>query len=178
MPQGRPRRRAWTHFLAAGAAAAGATLAAGGLMSSAGGRPVNASAAKAAPTKVFGRFNDGPKNLENSESGELLTLDLPAGKCVIIGKLTLIPGVFFGGRRVCSLTAGSDFDETRFSGPGPNDPPSPGGPSDVETATLTALHSSAVPFTARLGCTRRLPMNVEDMKVTALQVGELQNTPG
>lgn len=112
-------------------------------------------------------------------NNDLLTLNLPAGKYMIQGKLnvTQIQSQPF----TCSLTtgAGSSFDETTLARTiVPNEQQFP-----RQTVHLTVLHPSTNSFTAHLRCNGfkwygAAGAVAEDMKLTALQVDELQNTPG
>lgn len=120
---------------------------------------------------AVGRFNNGPLWTTNDDA-PLLSLDLPAGNYVILAKAT----VFQTDDHIeCRAVAGVDFDRAKL-GNGDN---SDAGTHELET--LTVLHSSTTPFTASLRCQDQNPnerYELTDLKITALKVAALSNTPG
>jgi hypothetical protein len=133
-----------------------------------------APGAAGGPTKAFGRYKD--QRVPATSNNDLLTLDLPAGKYMIVGKLNVIQN--WTNPFTCSLVAGSDLDETTLTRPAVSGEQF----TARETVNLTVLHSSTSAFTARLRCNALSYFSVgaeaEDMKLTALQLDELQNTAG
>jgi hypothetical protein len=158
--------------VAASAALASSAVVPAGSAAEAG----TAQAAQAGVTKAFGRYHDAP--VDNVHE-RLLSMTVPAGKYVILGKLVLTPRIFQAEGISCRLSAGTSFDEAVFSRPRGQ------GPTENETMTFTLLHSSSGSFTARLRCLGATTgtagsanVSVEDQKITALPVDELSNTPG
>jgi hypothetical protein len=122
-------------------------------------------------TRVIGRFNDGPVPSTDTATN-LISVNLPAGKYLILGKLT---AVYDQVEYECRLVAGADFDRAK---PLIVDPDTSFG---RETLTMTVLHTSNTSFTAGIQCPDNQPgksYNQRDLKLTAVKVAALSNAPG
>jgi hypothetical protein len=133
-----------------------------------GGRADSPRARAASETSVFGRFNNGPVTL-SVEPKTVLSVRVPAGSYVILAKAVLpTSGIVVE----CRVTAGNDFDRAQLNGDG-------SGPLLGQQAfTLTVLHRSSSSFRARLRCGGDQGPNLRDLKLTAIRVNNLSNSPG
>ena len=94
----------------------------------------------------------------------LLTLSLPAGKYMIIGKLEINNNDTTQHRPNCSITAGGDVDSglVGTSENARND--------DTAVATFVVLHEFATAGAAVLGCGAAATTSASLRKITAIQV--------
>jgi hypothetical protein len=133
-----------------------------------GGTEDGPRARAASESSVIGRFNNGPVSTTNTPT-TLLSVPLKAGRYVILAK-AILPN---DARVVeCRVSAGADFDRARLHN---------NGGLSQEAFTLTVLHRSDTPFTARLGCWDNDPTtawNMTDLKLTAIRVNYFSNSPG
>jgi hypothetical protein len=156
--------------VSASAGAVSATLADEEAPARAAGEETRAAAAQATGPRVFGRFDDASVRIPAADT-DLLTLPVPAGNYVIMAKATLVHAQDTAGVR-CRLLAGNDFDEARIFTLSP---------AYSSSMSLTVLHGESRAFTARLRCGGASDARIaglEDVKLTAIQVGSIDNRPG
>ena len=164
-----------TSRLARGACAAAAVLAvSGGAYALAADQsPPRATAtAKADAPRVFSRFHDAPVSIRGRTLP--LALDLPGGNFLVFGKASVRQDA--GRSMTCELQATSgNFDETDLRA---------SGQPTRQAFTLTVLHSSPGPASVSITCEGPDPFantvdgTLRDIKLTAIEIGELSNRPG
>lgn len=125
-------------------------------------------AGPAGSSAAFSRFKNGQFDTTDAPTN-LLSLDLPAGNYVIIGKATVTD---VNNPFECRVVADADNDRALLGS---------ATFGSMHVVTLTVVHASTAPFTAGLQCQDGDPddsTQVGDLKITALQVATLSNTSG
>jgi hypothetical protein len=121
--------------------------------------------------RAFSGFHDNPIKMPFVDEGTIATLKIPvAGSYVINAKLTAENKAPDGSTGRCVLSAGGDFDEVRF------DLTNYFGGSK-EVLALQLVHTFASPGSVTLKCLAIFGAHAEDIKITAVQAGNLTNTP-
>ena len=124
--------------------------------------------------RAFSGFHDNPVAIPFLGTGKLFTLKIPAaGSYVINAKLVaVITAGEDGTVGSCKLSAGNDFDEVEFAVANRFG-------SDKESLALQIAHTFGSPGSVTLSCNNQTFNAVEarDTKITAVQVGQLTNTP-
>jgi hypothetical protein len=123
--------------------------------------------------KAFSGFHDNPIGIPFLGTGKLVTLKIPvAGSYVVNAKLVAVSKAAEGTTGSCKLSAGNDFDEVEFAVANRFG-------SDKESLALQIVHTFGSPGSVTLSC-NNLTFNAaeaRDTKITAVQVGQLTNTP-
>jgi hypothetical protein len=168
-------RRTTLLIRGAGTAAAALALSGGAYALAADDSSPRAAAAQSAPgaPSAFGRFADGVRNVEGVER-DMLVLPLPPGSYLVLAKASVRQEA--GRTMSCKLEVDADFDRTDIRSFGQ---PTRG------AFTLTVLHHTPFPTTARLRCTgpsSRVGIpdingSLRDIKLTAVELGGFENKP-
>ncbi len=122
------------------------------------------------PSDAFSFFHDAPISLPNT--GSPLSAPLAAGSYVIVAKFWFDNGNDFTSRPTCTLTAGTDSDVVQL-GTSTNS-----ASDDAAVGTLTVVHTFAQAGAVTLGCNSgsSQPATLNNIKITAIRVGNLTNT--
>jgi hypothetical protein len=128
-------------------------------------------AGPAGPSDAYAGYKDGPVAAPGSLS-TIATLNIPqAGNYVIFAKLWMFDNVNTGVLTDCELSAGSDTDKTRTM--------LTGNSGNVVTGAAVALNIVHVFSTAgavELKCNAfGVSVNINNIKITAIKVGNLTN---
>ena len=132
--------------------------------------PRVAVSAKTDAPRVRVRFHDAPVSITGRTLP--LALELPAGKLLVFGKASVRQDA---GSMFCRLAAaGGSFDETDLRA---------SGQPTRQAFTLTVLHLSSSPESVSLACEgpdrfANTVGTLRDVKLTAIEVGEVSNVPG
>jgi hypothetical protein len=166
---------ALTSRLARSACAAAAVLAVSGgayALAAEQSPPRATASANADAPRVRARFHDAPVSITGRTLP--LALELPAGRFLVFGKASVRQDA--GKRMFCRLTAANgSFDETDLRA---------SGQPTRQAFTLTVLHLSSSPESVSLACegpdrfANTVDGTLRDIKLTAIEVGDVSNVPG
>jgi hypothetical protein len=121
------------------------------------------------PSEAYSGFKDAVGQIPNSEATVATLPILRPGNYVIFAKAWL-SGLSASATALCSLHAGGDFDQSRtgLSGPLFN---------TAGSVALNVVHHFDAAGTADLRCSSNGSVYGNFVKITAIRVGDLSNTP-
>jgi hypothetical protein len=139
---------------------------------SAGPAGAAGAAGPAGPSDAYSGFKNGPVAAPGSLS-TIATLNIPqAGNYVIFAKLWMFDNVNTAVLTDCTLVAGSDSDESRTMLEGNSGTVVAGA-----TVALNVVHVFAAAGAVDLKCNGfGVSININNIKITAIRVGNLTNT--